>query len=263
MNTTVKCEETVMLPRPDFSIVMPTFNSGRYVEESVQSVLAQTLKNWELLITDDGSSDNTRQLLEGLAKNDSRIKLVFNAVNCGASAVRNEAMGRAKGEYVAFLDSDDLWLPNKLAEQKKFMDKGLDFSFAPYEIVNESGQTTGKKIDCGAPSRVGYLDMLKKRATMGCLTVAIRRSALANHKMPCIRQGQDYALWLRVLKSVPFAARMDVVLAHYRNVPGSISSNKFRKAVRQWQIYRNIEKIPLGQTMWYFANYVKNAFFRR
>lgn len=248
---------------PDFSIIMPTFNSRLYVEQSIRSVQAQTLTNWELLISDDGSKDDSRQLLEALAQSDSRIKIVFNDVNNGAGAVRNEAMGRAVGEYVAFLDSDDLWMPNKLEEQKKFMDNGLDFSFAPYEVVNEAGQPTGIKVDCGAPLRVTYLDMLKKRATMGCLTVAVRRTALKNHRMPPIRQGQDYALWLRLLHGVPFASRMDMVLAQYRNVPGSISSNKVRKAARQWQIYREIEKLPMCKSLWYFANYAKNALLRR
>lgn len=242
---------------------MPTFNSQRFVELSIRSVQAQTLTNWELLICDDASTDGTVELLQSLAARDNRIKVVFSPKNRGAAAARNNAIRRAAGEYVAFLDSDDLWMPNKLEQQKMHLDSGIDFSFTPYEVVDEAGVPTGKFVDCRAPKQVNYLDMLNKRATMGCLTVAIRRSVLQKYQMPPIRQGQDYALWLAVLHEVPFAHRMDTVLSHYRNVPGSISSNKARKAARQWQIYREIEGLPLVRSLWYFVNYVRNALFRR
>ena len=223
----------------------------------------QTMENWELLICDDASTDGTQSKLASLAASDERINVVCSAQNQGAAYARNNALDRARGQYIAFLDSDDLWFPEKLELQKQFMDSGIDFSFAPYEIIDEEGTPTGQRVDCRAPEDVSYLDMLKKQATMGCLTVAVRRTAIGSTRMPAIRQGQDYALWLKLLQQVPKAYRMDRVLARYRVVSGSISSNKLRKASRQWQIYRDLEQLPLLNSAYYFVYYVRNALFRR
>ena len=249
---------------PAFSVIMPTWNSDRFVRAAVASVQAQTRGDWELLVHDDRSEDATPELLGTMAAADPRIKPVYAAVNSGAAVARNAALGRATGARVAFLDSDDEWLPHKLEAQATFMDeRGAALSFGCYETMDEAGRGTGRVVDAGAPRRVDHADMLRKRATMGCLTVMLQRDAFTDYSLPLIRQGQDYALWLKLLRQVPYAWRMDDVIGRYRLVEGSISSNKLRKARRQWQVYREHERLDLLTSARCFSHYARNAIFRR
>lgn len=248
---------------PEFSIIMPTYNSIKFVESAIRSVIAQNEESWELLICDDASRDGTPELLRTIASTEPRVKVSYLYVNAGAAATRNEALGRATGNFIAFLDSDDVWYPNKLESHKEFMGSSIPFSFSSYELIDENGVKLGKKVDVSSKQRVDYDDMLKKRATMGCLTVVLRRDSFVEIRMPSIRQGQDYALWLKLLQEVPYAYRLDKCLAKYRVVSGSISSNKMRKALRQWQIYRVQEKLSLIESAWNFLHYAKHAVFRK
>jgi teichuronic acid biosynthesis glycosyltransferase TuaG len=235
---------------------MPTFNVERFVSESLASVTQQIYTHWELLVTDDGSIDGTNRILDRWARDDSRIDRVELTNNGGPAAARNASIDRARGEFLAFLDADDLWLPDKLQTQVQFMNEhAVDFSFTPYEVISESGAASQIVMDERSPRRVGYRDMLLKRATMGCSTVMVRRSIVGALRNPGLRQGQDYAFWLSILRQGVVAHRLDRALTRYRKVPGSVSANKLRKARRLWQIYRDLEQLPATTAAWYVANY--------
>jgi teichuronic acid biosynthesis glycosyltransferase TuaG len=244
------------MPAPLISIIMPTFNVERFISESLSSITQQTYTHWELLVTDDCSSDGTNRILDRWAQGDSRIDRIALTSNGGPAAARNASIDRARGEFLAFLDADDLWLPDKLQTQVEFMNEhAVDFSFTPYEVISESGAASQIVMDERSPRRVGYRDLLLKRATMGCSTVMVRRSIVGALRNPGLRQGQDYAFWLSILRKGIVAHRLDRALTRYRKVPGSVSANKLRKARRLWQIYRDLEQLPATTAAWYFANY--------
>lgn len=251
---------------PLVSIIMPTYNSARTVGETIASVQQQTYNNWELIITDDGSSDATVDLIKKFSSNDSRIILLQNKINSGAAISRNNSIRAAKGDFIAFLDSDDLWENDKLELQLNWMllnDK-VDFSFTAYQLIDENGKLLSKVIDLqGDNLSFSYKDMLLKKATLGCSTVILKRSAFKLIEMPNIRTGQDYALWLNLLKDGKRAYLFNKVLMLYRVMPNSISRNKIKKAKRQWQIYREIEKLPLWFSLICFVSYSWRALNRR
>lgn len=246
------------------SIITATFNSLPYIKETYDSIRAQTFSNWEWLVTDDCSSDGTYEYLKQLASSDTRILVERNSVNSGAAVSRNVSLSKSSGDYIAFIDSDDIWFPEKLQYQLEFMDvNNLDFTFTPYETINESSVPFNRYIDANQAGPVNYHDMLKKKATLGCSTVILRRSAIKDLSMPLLRTGQDYALWLKILKQGIKAYPCDKVLMKYRIVSTSISRNKFRKAARQWQIYRKIERLSLIDSCFCFAFYAWRAVFRK
>jgi teichuronic acid biosynthesis glycosyltransferase TuaG len=245
------------------SIITPSSNSSDFIEQTAMGVLSQTYQNWEWLITDDCSQDASWSIIDKLCAADSRIKAVRNDANFGAALSRNRSLDRANGEYVAFLDSDDVWRPEKLEKQVAFMQEtSVSFSFTAYEIVDTDGRARGRVVDGAFDGAVSYEDMLCKKATMGCSTVMLSREAVGPDRMPNLRTGQDYAFWLTLLKKVGTARCLPVVLTSYRIHPGSISRNKFSKAKRQWQIYRDHEKLRLGKSLWCFANYAYRALAR-
>jgi teichuronic acid biosynthesis glycosyltransferase TuaG len=242
------------------SIITPTYNAEHYIRQTVASVQAQTHENWELLVIDDCSLDATRAIIEALALNDRRIRLLPLGENSGAAVARNTGLDAATGEYVAFLDADDLWMPGKLEKQLRFMaGAGHAISFTAYAVVNAHCQATGTVVDLRGARSVAYPDMLKKKATMGCSTIMMHRATMSGFHMPLIRTGQDYGLWLRILKEGHSAFCLQEVLTQYRIVPGSISRNKFKKALRQWEIYRKLEKISLLRSSWFFLHYAYRA----
>jgi len=220
--------------------------------------------NWEWLITDDCSSDNTRELLESIATSDNKVTVLKNTENSGAAVSRNLSISLARGDFIAFIDSDDLWLPSKLEKQIKFMEENdINFSFTAYELIDEKGEKLGQQVDTHLKSFVTYDDMLKKKATLGCSTVMLKRSAFEDISMPLLRTGQDYATWLKLLKVGHNAHPITEILTQYRILPNSISRNKVKKARRQWQIYREIEKLPLLKAVECFFLYAWRAVFRK
>jgi teichuronic acid biosynthesis glycosyltransferase TuaG len=247
------------------SVIMPAYNSEKYVEESIWSVLNQSYENLELLVTDDCSSDGTQQVVEKLVKHDRRVRYFRLNENSGAAVARNNSIKNANGRYIAFLDADDVWLENKLELQLAFM-KAHDsaFSFTGYSAYYGDGRFEEKVVDSRTLDRIAHKDLLKKSCTVGCSTVILDRTKLPRIEMVNIRTGQDYALWLMLLReSGQVAHNYKQRLTGYRVREGSISRNKLKKAKRQWQIYREIEEIRFYESIYLMFFYVRNAVFRK
>jgi glycosyltransferase involved in cell wall biosynthesis len=245
------------------SIITATYNSASEISATYESIKKQTCSNWEWLVTDDLSTDSTFELLNDLQRTDPRIKVFKNSQNSGAAVSRNNSLKHAKGEFIAFVDSDDLWRPEKLQKQIAFMGTNIHFSFTAYDLVDEQGESLNQSVDLNQSGSFSYEDMLKKKATLGCSTVMLRKSAFQDITMPLLRTGQDYATWLKLLKTGNDAYLLNDVLTSYRIMPNSISRNKFKKAKRQWQIYREVEKLKLLKSIICFLNYAWRAVFRK
>lgn len=243
------------------SVITATYNAERFIEEMIKSVLLQTYSDLELIIVDDCSKDNTKQIIEKYIRIDSRVKYYKLSKNSGAAVARNFAIEKATGRYLAFLDSDDLWDKNKLEKQLQFMiEQKIGFSFSGYRLINEQGSLLNKEIS--VPKTIRYEDLLKN-TIIGCLTVIIDRKIIGDIKMPLIRAGQDTATWLSILKKGYIAYGYQGCLASYRKVSGSISSNKLKALKRTWSIYREVERLDILRSTYYFINYSKNALIKR
>lgn len=238
---------------PIVSIITPAYNAERFIGETIESVLEQTYTNWEMIIVDDASTDQTAKIVQDYMKKDARIRFIQLNKNEGSAVARNTAMREAKGQYLAFLDSDDLWFEHKLEKQLRFMQENeIAFSFTKYVRMKEDGKVTKAIVD--APKVVDYEELMKQ-CVIGCLTVMLDRSKIGDLKMPNIRTRQDYAFWLKITRKGFLAYGIPEVLAKYRLVENSISRNKFKAAKQNWYVYRHIEKHPLWKTLWYFSHY--------
>lgn len=244
---------------PLVSIITPSYNAEKYLARTIESVLGQTFQDWEMIIVDDQSPDNANQLIEQYCQQDSRIKLLHLEKNSGAAVARNTAIKAAQGRYIAFLDSDDQWLPMKLEKQIFFMQKrNLAFSYTAYEKLNELGGFAGK---VSVPEKVGYTDILKTNH-IGCLTAIYDTKQLGKVYMPLIRKRQDLGLWLKILKHTPYAYGLNEVLAQYQLRSDSISANKRVAAQYTWRLYREVEKLNLAKAMYYFSHNAVNGVLR-
>ncbi len=251
---------------PLISIITPAYNSELYILSMINSVISQTYTNWELLITDDCSNDETVSIVRTIMLNEKRIKLFTLSKNSGSAIARNNSINNSCGEFLAFCDSDDMWLENKLETQIGFMTQNnISFSFTAYEIINHKGIPLNITVDSSQFGFFKYSDMLKKKATLGCCTVMLKKETFQDLLvMPNIRTGQDYAFWLKLLKNSDQNAHiLPKILSKYRISPNSISRNKFKKAKRQFLIYRHIEKINLVSSLYYFCFYLFRAVFRK
>ncbi len=244
------------------SIIIPVYNSERFIEETIESVKAQTYTNWEMILVDDLSSDNSEAIIKRMQEKDRRIKYIKLKENSGAAVARNTGIENAKGRYIAFLDSDDLWKVTKLEIQIDFMKVNeYGFTFTSYELMSEDGTRLNKIVK--VPQSVNY-DELLKNTIIGCLTVIIDRNIVGDFRMPLLRKGQDTATWLKILKNnCKYAYGVNENLAGYRLVEGSISSNKIDALKRTWNTYRNVEKLSLIKSCYVFSFYVVNAIKKR
>ena len=243
------------------SIITPSYNSEPYIEDCISSVLNQTYTNWELLIIDDGSTDNSRQIIERFANFERRIKPIFLEKNIGAAAARNLALENCCSSYIAFLDSDDLWLPTKLDVQLRFMkENNYDFTFSSYNVVSENGKNIISKIS--APNKISYNQYLKN-TIIGCLTVMINKDKFKSVKMPCLRSSHDMALWLNLLRDGRYAYGLNDCLANYRVVKTSNSSNKFKAIYDVWLVYRKHEGFSFVYSFYNWVFYIFNAVKKR
>lgn len=242
---------------PLVSIITPSYNSLTFIRETIESVQAQSYPHWEMIIVDDKSKDDSIHVIKQYVKNDQRIKLISLTQNSGAARARNAAIKMATGNYLAFLDSDDLWLPTKLEEQIAFMQKGnLSFSFTSYSLINEDGNHMD--IEVKAPKVVDYKYLIGN-TIIGCLTVMLDRQQIKQIEMPDI-QPEDTALWLLLLRQGHKAYGLQKVLSRYRIVCNSASRNKFKAAYRYWKLLRGQEKLNLVKSNFYFGKYAYHAY---
>ena len=209
------------------SIIMPSYNTAKFIGKTIESVLKQTYKNWELLIVDDCSIDNTDEIVSKY--DDERIIYLKNKNNSGAAVSRNKALKNAKGKWIAFLDSDDLWYPTKLEEQIKYMKKNkYSFSYTSYEEIDENDLTNGVKVT--GPKKITKMGMYRY-CWPGCLTVMYDAEKIGKIQIADIKKNNDYAMWLKVIKKAN-CYHYDKVLAQYRKRSGSISNHGSLKLVK-------------------------------
>ncbi|WP_142784459.1 glycosyltransferase family 2 protein [Changchengzhania lutea] len=221
---------------PLVSIIIPTYNSEVFISETIHSVLNQTYSEWELLIVDDGSDDNTVDIIKEFQKLNSNIKLLINERNQGAAISRNKAINDAKGDYIAFLDADDLWLPHKLETQITFMRaENCVVSFSSYELIDELGNTLNK---CVKSLPVLSYKKLLKSNYIGNLTGVYHVKTLGKITSPNLPKRQDWLLWLAAIeKSGKPAKGIEESLAYYRIRNNSMSSNKLNLLKHNYWVY--------------------------
>lgn len=242
------------------TIVTPIYNSFSFLSETIDSVASQSISDWELILVDDCSEDGSYELACDYAKKDSRIRVFRLEKNSGAAVARNTAIKMATGRFIAFLDADDIWLPSKLEKQLRFMlENKVPFSFSDYEKIDESGHVFGY---VGVPERVSYHQLLKT-CYIGCLTAMYDTEYFGKVYMPEVRKRQDFSLWLQLLKKVDFAWGIKEPLAQYRVHSNSISANKLNASKFTWQVYRNVERLPLVQSAYYFSHYAVRGVLRK
>ena len=242
------------------SIVMPAYNAERTLADSVESVVAQTDPGWELLlVVDIKSTDGTRMIAEACAAKDSRIRLITGLPQGGCVFNRNQAIARAQGTYLAFLDSDDLWLPEKLARQTAFMERtGCDLSYTGYAQMAWDGRRLPHVVT--PPARLTHSDLLNDNL-LGCLTAMLRRSRFPDIQF-VDHLHEDLILWLRLLRETD-AQGLPEPLAVYRQAPNSRSGNKLHAAQARWRILRRFEKLPLHRAIPCFVRYAAAALRKR
>lgn len=243
--------------RPMVSVIIPVYNAARYLEQTVQSVLKQSFANYEILLVDDGSTDGSKELLFRLQEADDRIRVLVNEENLGVALTRNRAIEESRGTFLAFLDADDLWLPEKLEKQLALAARtGADLLYSSYSFVDQDGQPCGRSFL--ARPCVDFDSMLL-RNEIGCSTAMVRRSALGAHRFLESFYHEDYVLWMELLKDGCIAAGVPEILADYRILPGSRSYRKLRSAHMRWTIYRKALRLPLWKSILSFVAYAVNG----
>ncbi len=239
------------------SIITPSYNSAFFIAQTIESVQRQTFDDWEMQIVDDGSSDDTVALVRHYAAHDRRIKVHCLDVHRGPALCRNAAIEQARGRYIAFLDSDDMWAPTKLAEQLAFMNKqAAALSYTSYEKMSADGLRAGRVVE--VPPSTSYARLLSVNV-IGCLTAVYDTRAVGKVYMPDIAKRQDYGLWLRILKRGHLAYGLNEPLAFYRLRTDSLSSNKVSSARYTWRLYREVERLSLPRSLYHFSRYALSA----
>ncbi|MGN7763274.1 glycosyltransferase family 2 protein [Paenibacillus sp. 22594] len=237
------------------SIITPVYNGERFLEEMILSVVNQIHEHWELIIINDCSIDKTQAIAEKYKALDKRIRIINLEHNSGIATARNLGIKSSKGDYVAFLDSDDLWKPNKLITQLTFMKKkNVLFTFSDYELIDNNGQKMDKIIK--SPLKIDYKQLLKGNA-IGCLTVMIDKR-IGTIEMPLLHH-EDYATWLSLLKRGYNAFGIQENLAMYRKTDGSISSNKLKTITWTWRIYRKSMQLNFFASIKYIVYFIINT----
>lgn len=220
------------------SIIMPSYNTGRFIKETIESVLAQTYPNWELLIVDDCSTDDTDEVV-GAYLSDERIRYFKNETNSGAAVSRNRALREAKGKWIAFLDSDDLWEPEKLQKQIAFMkENDYHFSYTNYVEIDEASVPNGKCVT--GPKKITKHGMYNY-CWPGCLTVMYDAETVGLIQIADIKKNNDYAMWLKVCRKAT-CYLLDETLAKYRKRSGSISNHSYKALIKwHYKLFREAE----------------------
>ena len=241
------------------SIIMPNYNSEKFVANSIKSILAQTYANWELLFVDDCSTDKSVEIVKSLI--DDRIKFFSTERNSGAAVARNMAIKAANGRWIAFLDSDDLWLPEKLEKQLSFMvEKDIAFSFTYYDVLNSDYDIVSSyKLK---KTEYSYKDILKHNH-IGCLTAIYDVDKTGKILMPVSAvKREDMACWLRILKTGVCAHCLQECLAQYVIHSSSVSSSKLKMIKYQWNVYRKVEKLSFFKSVYYMMHWAVSGLFK-
>lgn len=234
------------------SIITPAYRAAAHIGETIRSVQAQDYTDWEMLIVDDCSPDGTADVVARYAAADSRIGLIRRAKNGGPAAARSAALAMARGRWVAFLDSDDLWLPNKLSAQLAFhRGSGAVLTFTSFRRINAEGDKTGRLIHIRP--RLDYLALLKNTAIATSTVIVDRRISGPFEMKPTYYD--DYACWLELLRPGRIALGLDRDLMRYRVLDRSVSRNKLKSASHVWRTYRDVEQLGLLRSLWSFVNY--------
>lgn len=234
---------------------MPAYNSQRTIEATIGSALAQTYPDIEIIVVNDCSTDSTDEIVKRIAAQDSRVKYFVNPKNSGVSVTRNFAISQASGEWIAFLDSDDMWHPDKLEHQMKLADEtGADLLYASYSMIDIEGN---KKCNDFIVDEVTDFDKMLVRNEIGCLTAVVKREVMSRYTFSGEYAHEDYVLWMSILRDGFKAVGCKEVLADYRVYPGTRSANKFRAAKNRWIIYRKNLKLGFFKS---FSSLMKYTF---
>ncbi len=244
------------------SIIVPVYNAEHFLADTIKTVQDQTYQNWEMILVDDYSKDNSIKVIQKAMKKDKRIKLFCQKQNGGAALARNRGIMEASGDYICFLDADDLWHKDKLQKQLNFMKENkCAFSFTGYQFVNVYGIKNGKKV--WVPKKISYKDALKN-TTISTITTMFNMYIIDKKDimMPNVK-SEDTATWWQVLKKVNYAYSINEILSYYRRSKNTSSSNKIKAVKQTWNLYRNVEKFNIIKSLYYFGWYIFNAIKRR
>lgn len=245
------------------SIITPVYNCDKFIKQTLECVLNQTYINWEMLLVDDCSPDNSAKIIKEYAKKDKRFKYIKLKENSGAAIARNTALKNSKGRFIAYLDADDLWDNDKLEKQVKFMkDNNYAFTCTDYEKIDEDGKSLNKIIKI--PRKVNY-NLFLRNTIIQTVGVMVDTNITGKDilKMPNIRRRQDAATWCQLLKVGYDCYEIPEKLSYYRVVPNSLSSNKLKAIKMNWYWYRKIEKLPFFKSCYCFIGYAFNAVKKR
>lgn len=240
------------------SVIMPIYNAEKYLADTLNSIFAQDYKNIEIVLVDDCSKDNSARIISEQQQEHPEIVYYLQEKNMGAGAARNKALELAKGQYVAFLDSDDIWLQGKITRQTELMKAAKSpFSYTAIEMMDENGETIKGKRKIKETCDYKYL---LHNTIIATSSVVIDRSVLGDFRMPLRRGGQDYATWLMLLRGGAVACGINEALVRYRVASGSLSSNKFKSIKQVWEIQTQDEKINKFSAAFHVMCFGFNAF---
>ena len=243
--------------QPLVSVIMPCYNMERYIADTILSVQGQTYTHWELLIVDDASTDGTAEVVKRFCDQDPRIRFFVKPSHSGIADSRNQCLQQATGRYLAFLDADDLWHPDKLEQQLAFVqERQAALCYSAYDLVDENGKSLGKTIHTAGD--LDYTTYLKN-TIIGCSTVMVDKELTGLVTVPEFRTSEDTATWLDLMKKGFKACALEQALTSYRIRAHSASSNKLKAASDLWKVYRQHEKLPFFKAVAYFSSYAFHA----
>ena len=246
---------------PLVSVIMPCYNMEKFISDSIMSVRNQTYSSWELLIVDDASTDATVDIVKKHCEQDNRIHFTVKPEHSGIADTRNQCLKQAQGQYLAFLDADDVWHPEKLETQLGFMvEKKVGFTYSAYDCIDEMGQPLDKSVmTVGNLNYEAYL----RNTIIGCSTVMVNKAVVGEVVVPAFRTSEDTATWLSILKKGFLAYAIDKPLTSYRIRQHSASSNKLKASSDLWRVYQKQEKLPLFKALGCFFSYAFHAIKKR
>ncbi len=242
-------------PSPLCSVIIPAYNASRFIEDTVKSVIAQTFPEWECIVVDDCSTDNTFELVSAIAENEPRLRVIQNSENMRVAKTRMAGVAAARGKYVAFLDSDDMFVPEKLERQIDLLESTRsDFVCSSYELVDENAEPLGI-VSC-VPSKIKQDDLLSENC-IGCSTVVCNKNLILRHPFNDEFFHEDYVCWLGCVKDCGCILGIEEPLVRYRFMQGTKSRNKLRSAYGVYSVYRKYCKMNLFKTAKYMLGYIK------